>query len=366
MPTIALLGASGFTGRLVASELAGRGHAFVAAGRNLERVAAAVEGLDGVETAHVDVQEPDSVRRLVERVDLLITTVGPFDRLGRGVLAAAIESDTHYLDSTGEQSFIRWAFERWGAVAAAQGVTVVPAAAFDFVPGDLLGHVAAAAVPHPSQIHVAYLAQAPGGLLGVGSAGTRTTVASQLGSRVQSVVDGRLQDEVFMAERRLAWFPRPVGPHHAAGTGGAEPLTIPRHVPGLDVVRTYTALPSWQAEGAQLLGAVARRSSAVGRLVQRVAGMGPEGPSLQARQATRMACVAEAATAGPEPTVARGWMSGRDVYGFTAVSLVLLAERILGGTAPPGVIAPAEVDAATGLLDELAARVDVQWSIITP
>ncbi|HEX9765157.1 MAG TPA: saccharopine dehydrogenase NADP-binding domain-containing protein [Nitriliruptorales bacterium] len=366
MPTIALLGASGYTGRLVAAELDRRGHEFVAAGRDPDRIAVAVDGLSATNVTRVDVAEPDTVQALVADTDLLITTVGPFEQLGRGVLAAAIESDTHYLDSSGEQPFIRWAFERWGDVAAARGVSVVPAAAFDYVPGDLLGHVAAGAISHPSQVHVAYLAKAPGGMLNTGSAGTRRTVGAMLGRRVLSVTGGRLREEDFMSERRLAWFPRPVGPHHAAGTGGAEPITIPRHVPGLDVVRTYTALPGWQAEGAQLLGALTRRSRLARDLMVRAVGAGPDGPSDGVRQATRMACVAEVATAGAQPTVARAWLSGRDVYAFTAASLVLLAERILAGTARPGVIAPAEVDAPTSLLDELSARADLQWSVIAP
>jgi transcriptional regulatory protein LevR len=59
-------------------------------------------------------------------------------------------------------------------------------------------------------------------------------------------------------------------------------------------------------------------------------------------------------------------MSGRDIYGFTATSMVLLAERILDGEPAAGVIAPAEVDAPAALLDELANRADIQWGVITP
>ncbi|MDX1511766.1 MAG: saccharopine dehydrogenase NADP-binding domain-containing protein [Nitriliruptorales bacterium] len=366
MATIALLGASGFTGRLVAAELDRRGHAFVAAGRDTGRLREAVAGLSATDVVAVDVTDAASVHALVSDVDLVLTTVGPFQQLGRGVLAAAIESDTHYVDSTGEQPFIRWAFERWGEVAAARGVSVVPAAAFDHVPGDLLGHVAASALRVPEELHVAYLAKAPGGLLNTGSSGTRASVASLMGETILSVVDGRLREEDFMAERRLAWFPRPVGPHHAAGTGGAEPFTIPRHVPGLRVVRSYTAMPTWQAEVGQLLSGVAGRSTRLRDLLQRTLSQGPEGPSERSRQATRIAAVAEAATGGSDPAIARAWLSGRDIYRFTAVCMVLIAERILGGGVPPGVIAPAETGAATALLDELAVRADVQWSVITP
>jgi short subunit dehydrogenase-like uncharacterized protein len=314
----------------------------------------------------VDVDDQMAVTGLVADADLLLTTVGPFDQLGRGVLAASIENDTHYVDSTGEQSFIRWAFDRWGEVARARGVSVVPAAAFDYVPGDLLGHAAASALEGATELHVAYLVSAPGGLFNVGSAGTRRTAGGLLGTTVVSVVDGTLREETYLSERRLAWFPRPVGPHHAAGTGGSEPFTIPRHVSGLLTVRSYTAIPTWQAEGAQLIGAAADRLPGARRLLQRALSAGPEGPSERSRTAAKMACVAEAATPGAEPRVARAWMSGRDIYGFTATSMVLLAERILDGEPAAGVIAPAEVDAPAALLDELASRADLQWGVITP
>lgn len=361
--TIGLLGASGYTGRLVARELDRLGMGFVAAGRDVERVGRAVSGLHHVvEVRSVDVTRPEDLLGLCDEIDLVLSTVGPFEQLGRPVLEAAIANGVHYVDSTGEQSFLRWAYDEIDPRARAAGVTAVPAAGFDYVLGDLLADRAAEAVGFPEEIHVAYKVLGGGGLLGIASAGTRRTVAAQLGRAGVARVRGEMVAERMGEARRLAWFPRPVGPAHAVGIPGGEPLMVPRHVPAVATVRTYLAMPTWQAEASQLLAAAARFGPvrrSLGSLLER----GPEGPRDERRQAVRWACVAEASG---EAGVARAWANGRDVYGFTATAMAVVARRILAGSAPTGVVAPAEVAPAADLLDELTVEADLRWSVIRP
>ncbi|MGH2782371.1 MAG: NAD(P)H-binding protein, partial [Thermoleophilaceae bacterium] len=85
-----LFGATGYTGRLVAEAMLERGMRPVLAARGregLEALAAELGG--GLETAVADVSDPTSVRSLVERGDVLVTTVGPFARWGGPAAAAA-------------------------------------------------------------------------------------------------------------------------------------------------------------------------------------------------------------------------------------------------------------------------------------
>ena len=81
-PRIVLFGATGYTGRLVAEGLVERGLRPVLAARGRERLEAMAAELGGLETAVADVADPASVRALVERGDVLVTTVGPFARWG--------------------------------------------------------------------------------------------------------------------------------------------------------------------------------------------------------------------------------------------------------------------------------------------
>lgn len=360
MAGTAVLGASGYTGRLLVRALARRGTPVVAAGRDVRKVERAVGDVELVERiVRVDVHEPDSLERLVSSVDVLATTVGPFEELGQPAFERALRSDRHYLDSTAEQPFLRWAYEHEGASDPSS--TLVPACGFDSLPGDLLADVAASTVDVPTEVHVAYLVRGRGV---VASRGTRRTIGHLLDSTGVALRDGEMVEEGFAERRRLAWFPRPVGPRHAAGFPGCEPLMVPRHVPGLRTAASYFALPSALAELGQFLGNLARFDP-VQRLVQRLLVAGPEGPSRGNRRETRWGCVAE--VRGAEGEVARAWAYGHDIYGFTAEAMALAAERLAaGGARRSGVVAPAEAFEAAPFLDQMTETTDTRWSVREP
>lgn len=364
MSTLAVLGASGFTGRLVAAECNRQGHRPVVVGRDPARIRTAMADRD-VEVADIrqaDITDSGALRRALAGVDVLLTTVGPFDRLGREVLDAAIETGTHYVDCTGEQSFIRWAQSERDVAARDAGVVAVPAAGFEFLPGDVLAAVAAGVVAWPVEVHVAYTIPASGRFVLRASPGTRRTLAALLGSTGLAFERGELVEELPFEARRLAWFPRPVGPRHAAGIPGGEALTVPRHVPDIRTVRTYLAIPSWKAEIGQM-GANATRWDPVRRVVRRFLERDASGPSPETRAATRWGCVAEAEG---QDGVARAWAYGHDVYRLAAVNMVAVAEAILATQPLAGVRSPAAVTDPRDLLDTVAARTDLRWSVARP
>lgn len=51
-----------------------------------------------VESCSIDVTDSRSLRELLDGADVVVNTVGPFFRFGVGILQAAIETGTHYLD----------------------------------------------------------------------------------------------------------------------------------------------------------------------------------------------------------------------------------------------------------------------------
>lgn len=369
MTTVAVLGASGYTGRLVVAECRRQGIAPRLLGRDArrirERLAADGVGHDDLSVVEVDVTETDQLVDALAGTDLVLTTVGPFGQLGRSVLDAAIRTGTHYVDCTGEQPFIRWAHSERDVPARDAGIVAVPAAGFDFLPGDLLAAVAAEAVGWASEVHVAYTVPSSGGLLGNASTGTRRTVATLLGQPGLALVRGELAEERPGEARRLAWFPRPVGPRHAAGIPGGEPITVPRHVGSATTVRSYLALPSWKAELVQMGGSLARWAPArrfMSDVLSRGA-RGSDGPAPERRRATRWGCVAEA---GGRGAVARAWAYGHDLYGLTAVTMVATAQTILEASPPPGVRSPAMLAPPADQLDRLADRCDLRWSVARP
>lgn len=142
---LVLLGATGFTGRLVASHLAGRSGdlSWAIAGRDRERlaaVAAEVGGATGTAppaTEVVDVHDLVGLVDLAKRTRVLATTVGPYARLGELVVQACVRQGTHYADITGEPAFVSLLRDRYDRDAARTGTKVVNCCGFDSVPPDL-------------------------------------------------------------------------------------------------------------------------------------------------------------------------------------------------------------------------------------
>src|SRR5438309_11644535 len=95
---VVLFGATGYTGQLAAEALFGRGCSPVLAGRDRTRLRALASDLGGLEVAVADVCRPQTVRALIEPGDVLVSTVGPFLRLGNAAVEAAVAIGTTYLD----------------------------------------------------------------------------------------------------------------------------------------------------------------------------------------------------------------------------------------------------------------------------
>jgi short subunit dehydrogenase-like uncharacterized protein len=373
MPTIAVLGAAGVVGSTIVGEAAARGHRVVPLVRYPDRDAAALVDVRAslaetpavtgsvAASRHVDATQSDTLATALAGVDLLVSAVGPALTVGAEVLGTSTAHGVHLVDLGAAPAYLRWAHEAGTAAAVAAGVTVVPGAGCSPLVGDLLTAIAADALASPDAAHVAYVLPG-GGHLGDATPGVRASLAAGVGRPVLALVDGRLEEERTAEERRLAWFPRPVGPHHAAAIPGGEPLTVPRHLPGIRTVRTYLAMPSWRAELTQFSANASRWDAARRRLVGRLERARPA-PSAARRAGLRWGVVAEVADGA---AVARAWANGHDPYEVAAHAALAVAERILGAGAPAGVLAPAQVADPRELLDGLSATTDLRWSVVRP
>lgn len=80
---------------------------------------------------------PEKLCAAFRRARLVLNLAGPFSRLGRPVVSAAVASGAHYVDVTGEPIHILRTELDLHAEAAAKGLLVVPACGFDHVPADI-------------------------------------------------------------------------------------------------------------------------------------------------------------------------------------------------------------------------------------
>ncbi len=136
-PRIVVFGATGYTGRKVVAELLQLGLRPRIAGRNPDKLKTLAAQHGGLDTQTADVSNPASVRALLAPGDVLITTVGPFQRWGQTALDAALAVGAHYIDSTGEPAFVRHVVETAHLPARQRGLVLLSAFGYDYVPGHL-------------------------------------------------------------------------------------------------------------------------------------------------------------------------------------------------------------------------------------
>jgi hypothetical protein len=142
---VIVYGASGYTGRLVAEALRNYQIPFIAAGRNRARVEEAMSLVPGIETADYEVVEVDhnleSLVTLFSGAQVVCNTVGPFLYFGPLVVEACARADVHYLDTTGENSYIDDMAQAFGDQYAANGKVLAPCTAYMYTPLEIAAHI---------------------------------------------------------------------------------------------------------------------------------------------------------------------------------------------------------------------------------
>jgi short subunit dehydrogenase-like uncharacterized protein len=359
---IAVYGATGYTGKLVAAELAREKADFVLSGRNPDKLAALAEEIGGdVRTQAASLDDPESLRSLLGDCSAVINCAGPFVRFGEPVLKAAVESGTHYLDTTGEQPYMRMAFERYGPAAEKAGVAVIPAMGFDFVPGDMIAALTAEGMGEVDEVVIAYAWRDFTPTRGT----TLTTLEIMGGGAVEW--------------RKLQWLPaehplgsatfdfgEPIGRQRMLRYPSGEQITVPRHIPTRIVTTLLTASTfAPHPRLAALMQLVARPAglalhTPLKRAIRAAVSRLPEGPDPEQRAACRYTIVAEVRR-GNEAR--RGVLHGRDTYGVTAALVTkgaLIAAR--GDVPRSGALAPSQAFESKGFLEGLE-RFEIEWEI---
>ena len=325
---LAILGATGYTGRLVTEEARRAGVSLRLVGRQREALEELARPEEEIRVA--DGQDGDALREALSGAFAVVSTAGPFLEIGYAPVEAAIDVGAHYLDITGEQEFIRHVYEELSAPAADAGVVLLTAFGMDYVPGDFAARLAACGLEEPlDEVSVGYFLQA------TPSRGTMKT-AALIGRRPHVVrVDDRLVESKEGAPSRTFAFP--FGDQECLEWGGAEPVTVPRHT-RVREVRSYWRIP----EGVMSQEAVAELAAAEA----------PAGPSRDERAKSRVAVVAVARRGSEERTV---MLTGRDPYGLTALLIVRGYEALRAGEARgTGALAPAEAFDVHAFLPRLA------------
>ncbi|KAI8978342.1 Saccharopine dehydrogenase-domain-containing protein [Trametes punicea] len=148
MVDLLIVGATGFTGRLVTRYLNShpqRASYTLALGvRSKSKGEALKQNLrlaDDVGLVQLDVARYDQVEAAVKDAKVVINAVGPYWKSGEGVVRACAVHGKKYVDFTGEVHFIRNIIIHYDYLATTTGAIIVPACGLDSVPADLMVHL---------------------------------------------------------------------------------------------------------------------------------------------------------------------------------------------------------------------------------
>ncbi len=357
---IVLYGATGYMGALTAQALVASGARPVLAGRDQSRLSALAARLaragDGteLETAVAAAEGPGPLRDLIGAGDVLVSTAGPFMKVGRPVVAAAVDAGAVYLDSSGEPPFIRQVFEEFGPRAERTGAVLLTAFGYDYVPGNLAGALALqAAGPAAARVQVGYFVR--GDIRRGTSAGTRASVTGVLlepgyafrGGRIVSertaahvtsfTIDGEKSEALSIGSSEHFALPRLRRAARAGGVPEQAPLTdVGVYLGWFGRATRLVHYGSALATPVSSLPGVRRAMDVSARRIQR--SRAAPGPA----EAIRSDVVAVAGDAGGRD-LAVVHLTGGDPYSFTAAILAWAAGKAAaGGVRPAGALGPVE------------------------
>jgi len=319
---IAVYGATGHTGRFVASELERRGVAV----RRISRRAAAGS------TACASCDDPDALDSALKGSDAVINCAGPFLDTAPAIVEAALRAGAHYFDIAAEQRSVRQTLATYGAEAADKGVVVLPAMAFYGGLADLLAARLCQGLRTVDEI-----------LIGVAldswhpTEGTRRTGERNTARRL--VVSGGRLTPLPSAPVRGRWrFPQPFGDQPVASIPLAEIITVSKHIPARRIESFMNEAPLQDLGRADTPPPVA--SGANGRSSQSFAmDVYAQGDGISKRIAA----------------------FGFDIYAVSAPLVVEACLRVL--STPPrqgGAYAPAELFDSREFLDALSADIRIE------
>ena len=335
-----LYGAYGYTGRLIAREAVDKGYRPILAGRDAAKVQALGRELQ-LDAVPCSMEDIDVLRRLLQEVPLVIHCAGPFIDTAEIMMFLCLETQTHYLDITGEYQVFEMA-ARLSAKAKEAGIILLPGVGFDVVPSDCLAAMLKASLPDAQSLELAFQSS-KGGL----SRGTALTM-------VRNAANGgviREAGELVMVP--AAYKTKQID----FGEGPRSTFSIPWgdvstawHSTGIPNIIVYTAAPPKsirQIKMTRYLGWLLRRDF-VQRFLQNKVKKSISGPSARAR--------AEGVTRlwGKVSNERGQWVEARlitpDGYTLTALAAVKIASSLISNPVQPGFHTPSTAFGADFIL----------------
>jgi short subunit dehydrogenase-like uncharacterized protein len=327
-----IYGAYGFTGKLILDEALQRGHRPLLAGRSAEKLLPLAERF-GLEARVINLEDERKLRSELAAVDLVFHSAGPYSQTSRPMLAACLETQTHYLDITGELPVFQHTLSL-NTEAQNAGVCLVSGAGFDVVPTDCLAVHLAQRVDQPQHLELAIAGMGGGISSGTLKSGIEIFAGGGLARRKGELVQlpmGSGLMEVRLRNRTLTMMPGPLGD-----------LITAYASTGIPNITAYMGQNARTVPLVRIFGPMLHallQNNRLRRWLQLAAGRFAQGPSREAQFAHRS--FAWGRVIGIDGNSVEAALEMPETYRFTALAAVRAVEHVLEH-APTGALTPAQ------------------------
>ena len=137
---VLVFGATGFTGKLCTKYLKENypDLSWAIAGRNKDKLKQVKMELDlDCDMLIADANNYEELRDIAKTTKVLLTTAGPYAKYGSLLMKACVFENTHYVDITGENHWVKKQMDLYHEEAVARGVRIIPSCGYDSLPSDL-------------------------------------------------------------------------------------------------------------------------------------------------------------------------------------------------------------------------------------
>jgi lysine 6-dehydrogenase len=220
------------------------------ADQNLNAAQAVAQELGGPTRAcQVDALDHEKLVETIRGYDVALGFIGPFLSFERRQAQAAVEAGVHYVSIADDYEAAREVLALDEAARAA-GVTIITGLGSGPGISNLLAMKGTNAMDRPRRIHIAWFS-------GVDQASGKANFRHSIhifSGKVPSFENGR---EVMVRAgggKEMVDFPPPCGRVPAYYVGHAEPVTLPRYIPGLETLTLKGGVwPAWQGRALILM-----------------------------------------------------------------------------------------------------------------
>jgi short subunit dehydrogenase-like uncharacterized protein len=338
MTAMLIYGANGYTGELITRLAAERGLRPILAGRNRQAIESLADRHQ-LDFRVFSLEDTQSLDQALSQVELAVHCAGPFSLTSKPMLEACLRTKTHYTDITGEIAVFE-ACARAGARAKEAGVMVMPGIGFDVVPSDCLALHLKNRLPQAENLSLAFFG------IGKMSHGTRATMTMNIGR------GGAVRRGGKITPVPAAWRTREID----FGATKKLAVTIPwgdvstaYYSTGIPNIEVYTVVPQATIRALKMTRYIGwlMQMGPVQRMMQKK--IPPGGPTDQQRQQGKSLLWGQATD--KEGNSVQSRLQGPEGYTWTALTTLLVAEKILAGNWQPGFQTPAAAYGADLVLE---------------